>query len=147
MNAAHLHLVLNHIPVVGVPLSLLILLYGFWAKKEEAVHAAKLLFIGIALLTFPVFFSGEPAEDVIRNLPGFEKGYVHPHEEAGEVAFVLTSILGGVSLLSVLLSKKELIRRYSPIVIALLALATTITLGWTANLGGQIRHPEIRASK
>jgi len=40
MNGAHLHLLLNHIPVIGVPLGLLLLAFAFLRRSEEWKRAA-----------------------------------------------------------------------------------------------------------
>lgn len=57
-----------------------------------------------------------------------------------------TVILGVAAAIGLLLGRggRRDPGRYS-IVILVLALLASVLLGWTANLGGQIRHPEIRS--
>lgn len=35
MSAAHVHLLLNHIPILGSIFGLLVLCYGIWRKSDE----------------------------------------------------------------------------------------------------------------
>lgn len=52
-------------------------------------------------------------------------------------------VLGIVSLVGLWLSRKEVPRWFSTTTLVL-ALVVTGIMAWTANLGGQINHPEIR---
>lgn len=64
MTAAHIHLLLNHIPILGVLFGLL-LLYGTIKKTREIKKANLVTFIVAAILTVPVFFSGVSTARVI----------------------------------------------------------------------------------
>ena len=64
MNATHLHLMLNHIPVLGTVFGLGLLVFALWRKSEELKKAALGIFLIVALLAVPVYLTGEPAEGV-----------------------------------------------------------------------------------
>lgn len=138
------HLLLNHIPVIGVVLALLVLAAAMARRNNELARAACLILAGMALVGVPVFYTGEPAEDRVERLPGFSKTVIYEHEEAAEKAFIALSLLGAVALagLGAFRRRPELPRWFVAAVLAL-ALLSAGLLAWTANLGGHIRHTEL----
>jgi len=73
MNATHLHLMLNHLPVLGTAFGLGLLLFGLWRRSNELKKTALGVFVIIALAGVPVYLTGEPAEDGVESLPGVSK--------------------------------------------------------------------------
>lgn len=145
MNSAHLHIILNHVPVIGIPFAAGLLLYGLLRKSEEVKKASLLAFVIIALLTIPTFLAGKAAEDMVEHLPGVSEQLIENHEGAALIGLIATLILGAVSLAGLVVSRR-LARIARPLNILLLVLSLTVGgwLGRVANLGGKIRHPEIR---
>jgi uncharacterized membrane protein len=145
MNSAHLHLILNHLPVLGTVFGLAILAFGLWKRSEDNKQLALGLLVITALLAIPTYLTGEPAEGAVKGLSGVAGDLIERHEEAAGVA------LGGVLALG-LFAVVGLVafRRQRPVatwfgVTALLgALIVSGLMAWTANLGGQVHHPEIR---
>ena len=147
MNPAHLHIIINHLPVIGIPFGMALLIWGFVRKSHEVRQAGLLVFVAIALVTIPVFLTGKAAEDVVEHLPGVSEDLIENHERAATIALVATSILGGLSLLRLLIpARLAAIGGPMTILVFVLSLGVAGWLGRTANLGGQIRHPEIRSS-
>ena len=145
MNWPHLHLIINHVPVIGVPGVILLLVYGMVRKSGEVLALSLALFVLLALMTPAVFFSGQAAEDTVKKLPGVTEGYIGRHEEAADIALTLVEILGAMSLAGLfLLRRKGAIPKWVSFLVLAAALITAVVVGFTANLGGQIRHPEIR---
>ena len=62
MDATHLHLILTHFPIVGTIIGIGILAYGQFAKNDAIKKVALVTFILMAILTIPVFLTGEEAE-------------------------------------------------------------------------------------
>jgi len=62
MNWAHIHLSLNHLPVVGIIFGVLLLLLALLRKSEELKRVSLGVFVLTALIALPVYFTGEPAE-------------------------------------------------------------------------------------
>lgn len=146
MNLAHLHLILNHIPVVGVPLTLLILLWGELRKDAAVIRLGWLLLVVLAVITIPAFLTGEPAEEIVEHLPGVEKGLINTHEDHATLALIVTLAGGLFSLLALVFSStRPLLHRFLRVTILVAALFSTAALLWTANAGGKIRHTEIRS--
>jgi hypothetical protein len=147
MNSLHLHLMLNHLPVVGSLLGLGLWIAAAWRKSLELQKAGLVLFAGIALLTAPVYWSGEEAEDRAAQFPGVTEALLDPHEDAAGVAALGVALLGVSALGGLIWVRRD---RLIPLgyagVIGVLSLGTVAAMLVTANLGGQIRHPEIRKS-
>ncbi len=147
INWAHVHLMINHFPVIGVFGGILLLVYALVRKSEEVKMVSLGVFVLIALITIPVFLTGEGAEDVVKHIPGVTEAYIGRHEELAELTLVLMEILGVLSLTGlVLLKLKGSIPVIIVILVLVMSLITATFVGITANLGGQIRHTEIRDS-
>lgn len=147
MNPAHLHIIINHIPVIGIPFGVALLIYGFLRRSQEIRTAALLVFVAVALVTIPTFLSGKAAEDMVEHLPGVSERLIENHEDAATIALIATSILGGLSLIRLLIPARFLaVRAPATILVFALSLGVSGWLAWTGHLGGQIRHSEIRSS-
>lgn len=145
MNAAHLHLILNHFPILGTLFGMGLLAYGLFAKNKSVQNAAFVLFAIITLISIPAFLSGEGAEEVVEHLPGVSENLIHEHEEWAEKAIWLMGILGLLSLISLFFSiKNKSGAKVLSIITLVASLATFGVMAQVGNLGGQIRHTEIR---
>ncbi|MDN3690111.1 hypothetical protein [Cyclobacterium jeungdonense] len=145
MNSAHLHLVLNHFPIIIPIIGILILIAGFFLKSEILKKTAFGLFILGALFTLPAFGTGEDAEDIVENLPGIEEEYIEAHEEVAETFAYLSYGLGILSIIGFWASWKEKsFANYLSIAVLLFALVVLYFGKETGTTGGEIRHPEIR---
>lgn len=145
VNWAHVHIMINHFPVVGVFGAILLLVYALVKKSEEMKMVSLGIFVLIALITIPVFFTGEAAENVVKKLPGVTETYIGRHEEFAEYSITVMEILGAMSLLGLyFIFRSGTIPKWLFLIVLLLSLLTAAIVGLTANLGGQIRHTEIR---
>ena len=69
MNAAHLHLVLNHVPTLGSVLALALLLLAIVRRQEHLTHVGLEVLFVIAVVTLPVYVSGVAAQRELRERP------------------------------------------------------------------------------
>jgi uncharacterized membrane protein len=148
MNAPQLHLLLNHFPVLIPVIGIFLLLIGILFKLDWLKETAAWFFVLAALFAIPVFLSGEPAEELIEKLPGVSKSLIHEHEEMAEAALIVIEVLGLASLVvaaGVRLKKTFASRSWAWAVLLVLSFVTAGLMGWTAHLGGVIRHEEIRS--
>ena len=144
MNGAHIHLMVNHLPLAGVVFALPLLLFA-WIRKNTEVGRAALIVVALsAALAAPSFFSGEGAEEVLEHAPGFDKHLVHEHEEAAEKAIWAIGAAGAVAVAGLTMRRRIGVLKALPIVTALTVVSGGM-LAWTNNQGGEIRHPEIRS--
>lgn len=148
MDTTHLHLLLNHFPIIGTLLGVGVMVYGYLTASNEVKKAALWIWILMALIAIPVFLTGEPAEESVEELAGVSERMIHEHEEAAELAIWMMEALGLLSLLTLLVFKARpaLVKTLLPvtIVVSLLSFGTMARTGY---LGGQIRHSEIRSDR
>src|SRR5690242_11105199 len=144
MNLAHIHLLTNHMPLFGSILGGLVLAYGIWTKSSHVKIAAYNLFILSAIGAIIAYLTGESAEESVENIQGISKNLIDAHEDFSMVSLVSFIILGVASLagLVLTLSKSKLTGSMS-IIVLFISLTSFGLVGWTAYLGGQIRHSEI----
>jgi uncharacterized membrane protein len=144
MNITHIHLLLNHVPVIGFFFGVLLLAYGLARRSDELQRVALGFFVILGVFTIAVFLTGEPAEDAVKNLAGFSKAIAERHEEAALAATVALSVIGATALVSLVLLRRKPIPRAFGVAALVVTIVTMVPLANAANLGGQIRHTEIR---
>ncbi|HSH17445.1 MAG TPA: hypothetical protein VLD18_15505 [Verrucomicrobiae bacterium] len=146
MNTAHLHLVFNHFPVIGTLFGLALLAWGHWRKSEELKRVSLGALVIVTLLSIPAYLTGEPAEDAVENLPGVTHHVIEEHEEAAQVAFTAQILLGAGALAGLLVFRRQrTVPAWFGGSATLLALIVFLLMARTANLGGEVRHTEIRS--
>jgi hypothetical protein len=146
MNPAHWHLLLNHVPVVGLAFSILLLISSLIMKNRTLALAGLVAVVLSALMLIPVYLTGEPAEEVIENTAGVNPDpFLEEHEEAAEPAMIAMQILGAAALIVLFLNLRA--GKYSPALTTFITISAIIVffiLGRVALVGGDIRHTEIR---
>jgi hypothetical protein len=146
VTLAHLHLLLNHVPTLGSVLALGLLLLGFVRRNEHLTHVGlEVLFI-IAVLTMPVYVTGVGAQRELRGRQEVSDTAIREHQDAAIYGFALTEFAGFVGWLALWQSRRtgRPARGLVPATVVLLIAAVAI-MGRAANLGGEIRHPEMSA--
>lgn len=145
MNLAHIHLILNHIPVIGIPVALAFLIYGTYVKNQLTQRFALLVLIGLAAVVLPVYFTGEPAEEVVEHLPGVAESFIEAHEDAAMFSLVLTLLSGATAFIALWFQKDPKKSRLLNFGVMGVASLAVLSLLYTANLGGKVRHTELRS--
>jgi len=145
MNDAHLHLVVNHFPIIGTILGLGILVSGIVIKNNAIKNTAYVVFSVVAIFAFLSMATGEGAEEIVEDMPNIGKQIIHEHEEMAEKLAVVLYVLGIVSLIGLYTNfknnSKATIISYIAVVIASFGALLAQQTGTT---GGEIRHTEIR---
>ena len=144
MSTVHLHLLLNHFPVIGTIIATALLGYAIVRRNSDLTKAALGLFVVLAGVAIVVYFTGEPAEETIENLPGFSEAITERHEEAAELATVLLSLFGALALGALAFFRRRLLPRRVALLALLIGVSVTAVMGYAAWLGGQVRHTEVR---
>jgi uncharacterized membrane protein len=147
MNPTHIHLLLNHFPIIGTLIGSAILLYSIIKKQDTGKATGAFIIIIMAIIAIPVLLTGEPAEESVEHLSGISKTLIHDHEEASEKAFWLMEITGIFSLFALILYKIKSSFTAKAFWIAFaFSVITFFMMAWAGNLGGKIRHPEINST-
>lgn len=147
MNQAHLHLLLNHLPILGVLFGLLVLISGLLLNNQAVKQTALGLFVLAAICAIPAYLTGEGAEELVENLPGVTETLIERHEER---ANFFLGIVGGLGILSLITwyagakqHKAAAVLYAFTLVVALSSMALAQQVGVS---GGEIRHTEIRST-
>lgn len=145
MNGAHIHLLLNHFPIIGTIIGFLVLVAGFVLKSTIIKRVGLGILVFTSIIGIPAFLSGDKAEDVIEKLPGISENIIKQHEEIAEVFIWLIGLTGIFSLITLYMDLKEksinTILYYVVLAITFVSIIVSKNVGTT---GGEIRHPEIR---
>ena len=143
-----LHLMLNHLPIVGFFLMLPVLMFALWTQKVDYKRVALLGVSVMGLLSLPAFFTGEPAEEGIEHLAGVSESLIEDHEEAAELALILALVTAGLASASWIASRKNSsLLKWAMPVVTVAALGTSGVMAWVGHEGGKIRHPEISGTQ
>lgn len=146
MNAAHYHLVLNHLPIIAPVVGLFVLIGGSIFRSEVVKRTSFFIFIFAALTAIAASSTGDRAGEAIEHLPGVSEQLIHAHEEAAETFSVILYLLGGISVIAIWASWKQ--TSYSRLLSWLIMGLVIVALFFakqTGTSGGVIRHIEIRA--
>ena len=146
MSVVHLHLLLNHFPVIGAIIGALLLAVALLRRSSELakISLAFLAFVGAASVL--VFLTGEPAQEALEKLPGFSERLVDEHEDVALFATIVTGTIGALALAAMILYRRRAVPRWLSLLVFVCAVGSSAAMGYTAYLGGQIRHTELRAS-
>ncbi len=148
MNPAHLHLILNHLPLVGTAFTLALLLVAFAKRSDEMKRVGLGFLVAVTLIAVPAYLTGEPAEDAVKQLPGIEESFIERHEFAAQWAFTAQLALGLLAMAGLYFMRScQPLPKWCSTALLVLALVVCGLMAFTANLGGQIRHPEIHSEQ
>lgn len=143
MNAAQIHLALNHVPLFLSLTGGLILILGMIRKNESFINLSLFLIIAAALFTAPVFLTGEGTEEIVEGIPGIQESAIENHEDMAKISLIVIVITGIAGLAALLFRKNTRIKALFMPLVLLLSLASFAVMAQTAHLGGKIRHTEI----
>ena len=148
MNDAHLHLIVNHFPVMVPILGLGILITGMILKNNSVKNTAYVLFIVAAIFAAFSMGTGEGAEELVEDMPSVGKQIIHEHEEMAEKLAIVLYVLGVISIGALFLSyKKHAKAQLVSYVAVVVAIISVFFAQQTGTTGGEVRHTEIRATE
>ncbi len=147
MDLTHIHLLLNHFPTIGMIIGGGLFLLALIMNSDDLKHASLVVILGIALISIPTYMSGNGAQAAIKALPGVSKSLMGEHEGAALVAIACMEVLGAFAWLGLWQFRRlARIPNWNLTVILLLTLVTFGLMARASNIGGEIRHAEIRAA-
>ncbi|GEM_PF-129847 len=145
MDGHYLHLLINHIPILGVPFAILVLLYGLLRRQKEVLRLGLLVMVVAGGTAYPAMLSGHEAEERVEHLAGVSEHWIDQHEDLGDKATWLSLAAAGLALMGLI---AQFINEKGATRIAILclvaALGSMYFLVLTGQAGGRIRRPELR---
>ena len=147
----YIHIILNHLPLVGFLAGGIPLLIGALFKKEALVRTGVLLVLVFGAPAYFIMETGQEAEERLAHgetaavIDELSHEFLHEHEERAEIAIISIYVTLGLAVLC-LAATFSVKKTVTPLAwVTLLSLAVSLGLTtWTAQAGGRIRHPEFR---
>ncbi|WP_291275066.1 DUF2231 domain-containing protein [Flavobacterium sp.] len=145
MNEAHIHMLVNHFPIIGLFFGLGVLLFGVVKKNLVLKSAAYVMLIICVISGQLAMMTGDKAEHFVEDLPGFTHNVIHEHEEATEAFMIPMYVLGLVSIVGLYAqSKKHSFEKWISYLALVLGVVCVFLSKNSGTTGGKIRHTEIR---
>ncbi len=148
MNLPHLHLLLNHVPTVGTVVAIALLVLSLVRKDEGMRRVSLEIFCVIALLTLPAYLSGMGAKMAIEKMPEVSAAAIARHHDAALWASIFMMLNGFTAWLGLWqlrrVARPSMVNAFA---LLLLSIFTITAMARTANIGGEIRHPEIMVAQ
>ncbi|MBX7157621.1 MAG: hypothetical protein K1X66_04460 [Verrucomicrobiae bacterium] len=146
----HWHIILNHIPILGLGFSLFPLIWSLIKKDYLSLRWGLFLVLISTLLTPVIVETGESAEDRLPNTPGVlwdhtAKEQFEIHEKRAEISAYFFYTVFALALVTwfVSASKKKFTFLFASVTACFVSISLILAI-WTADAGGKIRHPEFR---
>lgn len=132
--------------MIGVVIAFVLLAGGALRRSQDVVRASLALLVAAGILAFAAVQSGERAETLAEDLAGVSHDRVEEHEESAKFAGLLAEGVGAIAIVGLVVFRgHRRVPGWFAGLVLLLTLLTIVTMARTADLGGQIRHPEIRS--
>lgn len=153
MNLPHIHLLLNHWPIIGTFIAIGLFFLSLVMRSDDLKQISLILLALMALLAIPVYLSGNAAYDSIKKRPDFAQQLADSHEGAALLAFMSMEITGLLALYGLWQFSRgrtnpaaAVSRGGNVAAVLIFSIITAILMAVAGNTGGDIRHPEILAS-
>jgi len=144
MNQAYIHLLINHLPIIGSILGGLVLVHGLWTKSNHTKIAAYNILIISTIGAVIAYLTGEGAEEAVEKIQGISKSMISQHEDFALISLIALIILGTTSLIGLFFTlRKSSFSRPIAFIVLFISLISFGLIARTGYLGGQIRHTEI----
>lgn len=155
ISPEHLHVMINHVPLIGLAIALVPLLIGLIGRRRESLFLGLLLTVVCGGSVSLVMWSGEEAEhewlhtESASHLGEAGHEWAEIHEERAELGSKTIYATAGLALLGLIaMGVKKFKKAVLPLAIltSLGCVASVIAAAWIADSGGKISHPEFRDS-
>lgn len=147
-SPAYRHVLLNHLPITGLAISLLVLLWGIVEDRWRSISFGLALCLVTSASALLVMQTGDAAyPQLFDELDGDGQAWLDHHAALADGWGRLVPANAGVCALALMIGFRRIAWRRR---VAWVALATTlgalVAAGVVAEVGGRIRHPEFRTS-
>lgn len=145
---AYRHMLINHVPIIGLFVALMVLLAGLVVRESALLLTGLVLVALTAGASFPVARYGDAAYPVVYDtLDGHGRDWLDYHAELAEVwlpVLYANAVLAAAALVLGVLRPRMLL--WAALLTALLTLVGIGGASAVARAGGKIQHPEFRLS-
>jgi uncharacterized membrane protein len=143
-DLVHLHLLLNHFPTVGMIVGLGVFVLALLKQSEDLRRGGLAVLFVIALLSLPTYMTGYSAQKSIKGMPGVSQGVIDLHQRSALMALMFMEATGVVAWYGLWRARRRpSSSRRNTAAVLLLSAVTLGLMSSAANVGGEIRHPEV----
>lgn len=143
MNWPHVHLVLNHVPVLGSVFLLFLLAVGLARRSGELQRVSLWGVVALTLAVIPIKFTGDAAHTATKGWAGFDDAVIERHEQAADQATTAVFLAGVAAAAGLFAARRgRSLPRWAVFGTLLLLVVTFALMARAAGSGGKIRHPE-----
>lgn len=145
MTQSHIHLLTNHLPIIGSLLGIIVLIYGIAIKSVHTRNASFLIFIISSIGAVITYLTGEGAEEKVEGIADVSKKMIHQHEDFALFALISLIVLGLSAMVAWIISKKNpVVGNKFALLTLFIGIISFALIARTGYLGGLIRHSELR---
>jgi hypothetical protein len=144
-SATHLHIMINHLPIIGSWIAVALLAWALLARSRDLAKAGLLLTLVVGAGSYLASNTGDRAEHQVEDLPWATEALIHGHEEAGERAFYILGAAGLVAIVARVRMRGERAARLELGITLAIAFIGAMAAAWAGLEGGKIRHEEVRS--
>ncbi len=147
-NPAYRHMLLNHIPIIGLFVALAVLLTGLAARQTALLFTGLVLVAIAAGASIPVARYGDAAYPAIYDtLDRQGRGWLDYHAELADTWMPLLYTNTALAVLAIVIGMaRRPLLLWAALLVAVVTLAGIGGASVVARAGGQIQHPEFRIS-
>ena len=145
-DPAHRHVLLNHLPIVGLATAWLVLAWALVERRWSSIAFGLSLVAAFSGSAIAVLSAGDAAYPFVFDvLDGPGRAWLDYHTHLGERWGWLLTANGALAIGAIALgAARERLRLASGIVVLTTTLAALAAAAIIADAGGKIRHPEFR---
>ncbi len=143
MQLAYIHMLTNHVPILGTFFGIFLLACGFVSHNQTLKTAAYMVFALAAVGGVIANLTGDAAAHLAKTIPGVTRERIKAHEESADLTTIAMCLLGAASLAGLWFGRmKPAYNRMLAVGIGILSLIALGLAARTGQLGGKIRHTE-----
>jgi hypothetical protein len=145
-NPAYLHVILNHLPIIGMVMGIIALLVGLFLRQPAALVPGLAVVLIAGISAWPVYETGSAAYKSIRKISDYESSdWLDEHMDRADQTIWVFYATAGLACLAIGLPKRWAAAGVPLATASLLAaVICTGVSGYIAIPGGLVRHAEFR---
>ena len=147
-DPAYRHMLLNHIPVLGLIIAFVVLTAGLVTRQTALLLTGLVLIALTSGMSLPVATYGDAAyPEIYDSLDGHGRGWLDYHAELAETWLPLLYANAALAVIAIMVvAVNPGLIRWVSLLVALVTLASIGGASIVASAGGKIQHPEFRLS-